>query len=103
MPATDQIEQLQPHAEAASRLLKTLANPHRLLVLCVLSSGELTVGELNERIPISQSALSQHLAKLRSDGLVSTRREAQTIYYRVSEGPALVVIQVLQQHFCQDT
>ncbi len=97
MPAADEMD---AHAESASRLLKAMANPHRLLILCVLGEGELSVGALNERIPLSQSALSQHLAVLRADGLVSTRREAQTIYYQVHPGPALDVIRSLHKHFC---
>lgn len=91
---------LSRHAESAADLLRALANPHRLLVLCMLGEGEMSVGALNERIPLSQSALSQHLAVLREDGLVETRREAQTVYYRVASGPALDVIRVLYGHFC---
>lgn len=94
----DAIE-LAQHAAAASKLLKAMANPHRLLVLCILGEGELSVGALNERVPISQSALSQHLAVLRADGLVTTRRESQTIHYGVA-GPALDVIRVLHAHYC---
>jgi DNA-binding transcriptional ArsR family regulator len=91
---------MQEHAETASSLLKAMANPHRLLILCLLGEGELSVGTLNERIPLSQSALSQHLAVLRADGLVATRREAQTIYYSVQPGPALDVIRSLHAHYC---
>jgi DNA-binding transcriptional ArsR family regulator len=91
---------MEAHAESASGLLKAMANPHRLLILCVLGEGELSVGALNERIPLSQSALSQHLAVLRDDNLVSTRRESQTIFYRVHPGPALDVIRSLHKHFC---
>lgn len=93
-------ELMSEHAASAAELLRALANPHRLLVLCVLGEGELSVGALNERIPLSQSALSQHLAILREDGLVETRREAQTIYYRVVPGPALDIIRVMHGHFC---
>lgn len=88
------------HAAAAAALLKSLANPHRLLILCVLGEGELPVGALNERVALSQSALSQHLAVLRAEGLVSTRRESQTIHYAVRPGPALDVIRVLHAHYC---
>lgn len=88
------------HAQSAADLLKALANPHRLLILCVLGEGELSVGALNARIPLSQSALSQHLAVLREDRLVTTRRESQTVYYSVAHGPALDVIRVLHRHFC---
>jgi DNA-binding transcriptional ArsR family regulator len=93
-------DQMAAHAESAAGLLRAMANPHRLQILCVLGEGELSVGALNERIPLSQSALSQHLAVLRDDGLVATRRESQTIYYRVHAGPALDVIRVLHGHFC---
>lgn len=91
---------MRQHAESASSLLKAMANPHRLLILCLLGEGEHSVGTLNERIPLSQSALSQHLAVLRADGLVATRREAQTIYYSVQPGPALAVIRSLHAHYC---
>ena len=96
-------EDMDRHAQSATELLKALANPHRLQILCVLGEGELSVGALNARIPLSQSALSQHLAVLRKDGLVTTRREAQTIFYRVTTGPALDLIRVLHSHFCSTT
>lgn len=96
-------EDMQGHAENAAALLRTLANPHRLLVLCVLGEGELSVGALNERIPLSQSALSQHLALLRSEGLVDTRREGLAIFYSLLPGPAMDVIRVLHGHFCNAT
>lgn len=93
-------QHLAVHADAAARLLKALANPHRLQVMCLLGDDELSVGELNEQIPLSQSALSQHLKVLRDDGLVRCRRESQTVYYRVATGPALDLIKVLHAHFC---
>ncbi len=93
-------QQMGRHAESAAAMLKCLANPHRLMVLCTLCEGEMSVGALNARIPLSQSALSQHLAVLRTEHLVETRREAQTIYYSVKPGPALDVIRVLHDHFC---
>lgn len=93
-------EQLTQHADAAVRLLKALANPHRLQILCVLHDGEMSVGALNARVELSQSALSQHLKVLRSDGLVDTRRESQTVYYGLADGPAMEVIAVLHKHFC---
>ena len=91
---------MRRHAKGASALLQALSNEHRLMVLCVLADGENSVGSLNERIPLSQSALSQHLAVLREEGLVETRREAQTIYYRLASGPALDIIKVLHRHYC---
>lgn len=92
--------ELRRHAGDAAVLLKSLANPHRLAILCVLGEGEASVGALNARIPVTQSALSQHLAVLREQGLVATRRESQTIYYSVQPGPALEVVRVLHAHFC---
>ncbi|TXH51927.1 MAG: ArsR family transcriptional regulator [Cellvibrionales bacterium] len=88
------------HADEAAQWLRSLANPHRLMILCLLGEGELSVGALNAALPLSQSALSQHLAVLRAEGLVQTRREAQSIYYRVPEGPALQILQVLHRTFC---
>jgi ArsR family transcriptional regulator, virulence genes transcriptional regulator len=83
--STKAVQQLEPRATEAARLLKLLANEQRLTVLCRLSHAELSVTELGEYINLSQSALSQHLAKLRADGLVATRRDAQTIYYRLAD------------------
>lgn len=94
------LEEMEAHAEEAARLLRSLGNPHRLLVLCMLSAGEMSVGALNEALSLSQSALSQHLAVLREEGLVTTRREGQTIYYSMPEGPALEVLAVLNGIFC---
>lgn len=88
------------HAREAAQLLKALANEHRLLILCHLAEGEKSVGELNERVALSQSALSQHLSVLRRDGLVKTRREAQTIYYRLADGPATRVVGTLHDVYC---
>ena len=93
-------ESMRAHAADASRLLKALANEKRLMLLCLLVEGERSVGELNARVDLSQSALSQHLAVLREDGLVTTRREAQTIYYTVSPGPTQRVIQTLHDVYC---
>lgn len=94
------LEKMAAHVDDAANLLKALANPHRLQILCVLGTGEMAVGELNEIVTLSQSALSQHLAKLRGDGLVETRRESQTIYYRLNPGPARDIIEILHRHFC---
>lgn len=91
---------MQVHAGDATRLLKALANPSRLMILCSLAGGELTVSQLNARVPLSQSALSQHLAVLRRDNLVRTRREAQTIYYSLLSGPATRIVQVLHDIYC---
>ncbi len=89
------VDDLEPRAADAARLLKLLANEQRLTVLCRLSGTEMSVTELGEHVNLSQSALSQHLAKLRADGLVATRREAQTIYYRLADPIAERLISVL--------
>jgi len=105
---TDTNDMLQ-QVGAATQLLKQLANENRLLILCSLVSGELSVGELNESLPLSQSALSQHLASLRQAGLVVTRRQGQTIYYKLNEdsqhqtrNPAVAVIETLQAIYCPE-
>lgn len=91
---------MREHASDAARLLKALGHDKRLLVLCMLIEGERSVGELNSQLALSQSALSQHLALLREEGLVQTRREAQTIYYSLAEGPARDVLAVLHSIYC---
>ena len=92
---------LGERAAEAARLLRLLAHEKRLLVLCHLSAaGELNVGELVAAVGLSQSALSQHLALLREDGLVATRREAQTIYYRLADPKAARLLEVLRDLFC---
>lgn len=91
---------VQDHATEAAALLKALANDQRLLILCSLLNASLSVGEINERVLLSQSALSQHLAVLRGAGLVNTRRESQTIYYTLADGPALKIMEVLYAAFC---
>ena len=78
-------------AQKASELMKTLGHKDRLMVLCHLTSGEKSVGELAKLLDIPQSPLSQHLARMRKESLVTTRREAQTIYYSITEGPAAKV------------
>lgn len=79
------LDRMEVHAGEAERLLKAVSNRHRLMILCLLHEGERSVGDLHERLPLSQSALSQHLAVLRNQGLVETRREAQTIHYRIAD------------------
>lgn len=94
------LSEMEQHAGEASALLKAMASPHRLMVLCNLMDRECTVGELLDAIPLSASALSQHLAVLRKEGLVSTRRVSQTIYYSLLPGPAKDIISVLHADFC---
>jgi ArsR family transcriptional regulator, virulence genes transcriptional regulator len=86
--------------EDASAFLKGLANPHRLMVLCLLCDGELSVGELEQALDIRQPTLSQQLARLRADGLVETRRDGKAIYYSLSDERASSLIASLQEMFC---
>ena len=92
--------EMQDHASDAAGLMKALGNESRLMILCILAEGERSVGELNEMVPLSQSALSQQLARLRQQGLVGTRRESQTIYYSLASGPADRVINLLHDIYC---
>jgi DNA-binding transcriptional ArsR family regulator len=95
------LENLQAKAGRASRLLKAMSNQHRLMILCQLSTGEeKCVGELERIVGLSQSALSQHLARLRRDELVKTRRSAQTIYYSLAGEEASTVIATLYALYC---
>jgi DNA-binding transcriptional ArsR family regulator len=83
-----------------AELLKAMANSHRLLILCALSDGERSVSELENVVKISQSALSQHLARLRELAIVKTRREAQTIFYSLADDRVRRLMSTLQQEFC---
>lgn len=89
-------------AEVAASLLKAMSNPHRLMVLCRLGASEASVGELQEDSGLSQSALSQHLAVLRERALVETRREGQTIYYRLADPAVRDVIETLMKIYCPE-
>jgi len=100
---TPSIEQMRDHAADAAGLMKALGNESRLMILCTLVDGERSVGELNAVIPLSQSALSQQLARLRGQGLVQTRRESQTIYYSLAPGPVDEIIHVLHNIYCSAT
>ncbi|MEM6462286.1 MAG: metalloregulator ArsR/SmtB family transcription factor [Pseudomonadota bacterium] len=93
---------LQEKAEKASQLLAAMANPKRLLILCNLVQGEMAVGTLAGAVDLSQSALSQHLAKLRALNLVSTRRDAQTIYYSVASGEVQAILETLYELYCKE-
>jgi DNA-binding transcriptional ArsR family regulator len=88
---------MQAHAADAASLMRAFGNESRLMILCTLAGGERSVGEI---IPLSQSALSQQLARLRREGLVKTRRESQVIHYSLCDGPADRVINVLHDIFC---
>jgi len=94
------VDDMQAAAGEACRLLKVLSNPDRLLILCRLAEGEMTVGQLEESLGIRQPTLSQQLTVLREEALVATRREGKHIHYRIDSPQALAVMQVLHQQFC---
>ena len=94
------IEDMLVAADHASALLKALANRHRLIIICQLIDKERSVGELAELLRVRDSTVSQHLALLRKDGLVSARRDGQTIWYSIASGPARELVQTLYRAYC---
>jgi DNA-binding transcriptional ArsR family regulator len=94
------LAEIRRHATSAAGMMKTLGNESRLLILCALAEAEQSVGQLNDVVPLSQSALSQHLARLRDEELVTTRRESQTIFYSLAPGPVYQIIQLLHDLYC---
>jgi len=100
-PDTD-MAMLRDNASEAARLLRALSNENRLMLLCLLFEGERSVGQLNESLPLSQSALSQHLAVLRDEGLVKTRRAGQSIYYGLASEPTRRIVETLHGIYCPE-
>lgn len=97
----DDLKELEKRAGEAAAMMKLLSNERRLLILCQLvAEGEMTVGRMAEAVGLSQSALSQHLAKLRADGLLAARREAQTVHYRIADPNAARLLAVLKEIYC---
>jgi len=96
------IREMEYNAEGAARLLNMMSNPKRLLILCQLLEGEKCVMELSKAVDLSQSALSQHLAKLRGGKLVTTRRDAQTINYSLASSKVKAVMNVLYEVYCSN-
>lgn len=94
------IAELEPRAEEAAQLLTAMANPKRLLILCNLLEKERSVGDLSKIVGLEQSPLSQHLSKLRALGLVKTRRDGQTIYYRLASEPVTQILTTLYEIYC---
>ena len=94
------IRDIKSDSARAAAFLKAVANANRLMILCELKDGERSVSALESVVPLTQSALSQHLAKLRAESLVSTRREAQTIYYRLADTRIAQLIDTLDELFC---
>lgn len=99
-PLARAARELSPHAAEAAALLKALANEQRLMILCNLVSGPLSVSDLNERVPLSQSALSQHLAVLRESGIVRTERQAQSVSYSLPPGVVTRLLNLLHEEYC---
>lgn len=93
---------MQQHAEQAAELMKQLASSSRLMILCALVENELSVTELNRKVALSQSALSQHLAKLRLAGLVTARKDKQTVFYRLQGTEVVQVMAVLKEIYCPE-
>lgn len=96
-----ELRALQANAGDAVTMLRALSNETRLLVLCQLGRGEKSVGELQGLVGLGQSALSQHLAKLRAEGLVTTRRDGQTIHYRIADARVSSLVSALYDIFCK--
>ena len=94
------LEQMAQSAHRASSLMKTLGHKDRLMILCHLADGEKSVGQIADLLEIPQSPLSQHLSRMRKEGLVDTRRQAQTIYYTLKSGEASRIVEVLYELFC---
>ncbi|MBO9707354.1 MAG: helix-turn-helix transcriptional regulator [Caulobacter sp.] len=97
------VSQFEASAAQAAKLLRALANERRLMILCQLVAGERSVGQIQPLVGLSQSALSQHLAVLREEGVVAARREAQTVWYRITDPAALRVVGALAEIFCPPT
>lgn len=95
------VDEMLRHRQEAALMLKTMAHEARLMILCLLIKGEMSVGEINERVGLSQSALSQHLAVLRHNHLVKTRRQSQTIYYALGDKTVTRIIRVLNDVYCK--
>ncbi|MCZ4338416.1 ArsR/SmtB family transcription factor [Shewanella colwelliana] len=94
------VETMVTNAQSAAKWLKAIANPYRLMILCQLLDNELSVTQLNETVPLSQSALSQHLAVLRAEDLVATRKSSQIVYYTLKNEQVTEVISILYKRYC---
>lgn len=97
------VQDMQQQAQVVADILKGIANPERLMILCHLSQeGRMTVGQLEEKVSLSQSALSQHLAKLRHGGMVATERQGKFIYYEISDPKIMKLFETLHDLYCKD-
>ncbi len=100
-PITVRLRELQRSARRAAPLLKAMSNPSRLLILCQLAEGERSVGEIEERVGLSQSGISQHLAMLRREHVVTTRRDKQTVFYSLASQDVVELMATLHRVFCE--
>ncbi len=101
MQAASDISRLQESAGEAAEMLRLLANENRLLILCLLAmEKEMPVGALAAGVGLSQSALSQHLARMRQEGLVSTRRKGTTVFYRIGDAKVRRILTLLKNLYC---
>ncbi|MEZ5596882.1 MAG: metalloregulator ArsR/SmtB family transcription factor [Pseudomonadales bacterium] len=98
---TMDLARLQENAVKVSELMKLLGHPQRLLILCELAQGECSVSELSDRLDINQSPLSQHLARMRYEGVVTSRRQAQTVFYALADGKVAAVLELLYSLYCK--
>ena len=96
------LSKMEKNLDGASSLLKAMANPNRLMLLCLLAEGERPVSNLAEELDLRQATVSQHLARLRQEGLVTTRRDAQTIYYSIENKAAAEIIRTLYETYCAE-
>ncbi|MCB9990243.1 MAG: winged helix-turn-helix transcriptional regulator [Rhodospirillales bacterium] len=96
------VTEVEENIEVAVNLLKALSNERRLMIMCALYKGEKSVSELEQIVGLSQSALSQHLARLRKDRLVNTRRDAQTIYYSMHDQATKAILHTLHDIYCPE-
>lgn len=96
------VKAVEKNVEDAAKILKVLSNERRLMIVCILHKGEQSVGALEEIVGLSQSALSQHLARLRRDGIVKTRRDAQTIYYSLKSEETDRILACLHDIYCDE-
>ncbi|MCC6276652.1 MAG: winged helix-turn-helix transcriptional regulator [Oligoflexia bacterium] len=94
-------DQMVEKSEEASRILKLMSHPQRLMILCLLADGEMTVGQLEEKCKASQSAVSQFLTRMRIEGLLESRREGSFIHYRVSDPKIIKIVKSLNKIFCE--
>ncbi|HIF89695.1 MAG TPA: ArsR family transcriptional regulator [Candidatus Thioglobus sp.] len=95
------VSEMRKNAESSAAFLKLLANPSRLLVLCNLIEGERCVGDLEKDLDISQSALSQHLSKMRDEGIVKADKQGQHVFYSISDSNVVEILNVLYDLFCK--